>query len=72
MLPGNCLIFVKLRFLQSIAIAGLLGCCSGTRELAKIGSAPGGRADGAKVVTELHAKEKGRDAKAAAELEKHL
>ena len=71
MLSENCISFVKLRFLQSIAIAGLLGCCSGTRELAKIGSAPAGRADGAKVVKELHAKEKGRDAKVA-ELEKHL
>jgi hypothetical protein len=25
---------VKLRFLQSIALAGLLGCCSGSRETA--------------------------------------
>ena len=62
---------MKLRFLQSIAIAGLLGCCSGSRELAQIGS-KNGRADGAKVMTELHAKEKGREAKAAAELENHL
>jgi len=72
MLWQNCISFVKLRFLQSIAIAGLLGCCSGSRELATIGAAPSGRADGAKVITELHAKEKGRDAKAGAELEKHL
>jgi len=40
--------------------------------LTTIGAAPVGRADGAKVVTKLHAKEKGREAKAAAELEKHL
>ena len=40
--------------------------------MAAIGAAPSGRADGAKVITELHAKEKGRDAKAGAELEKHL
>ena len=72
MLSGNCIIFVKLRFLQSIAIAGLLGCCSGSRELASIGAPPSGRAEGAKVVTELHAKKSGRDAKAGADLEKHL
>jgi hypothetical protein len=72
MLSENCLSLVKLRFLQSIAIAGLLGCCSGSRELTTIGAAPAGRADGAKVVTELHAKEKGRETKAGAELEKHL
>ena len=72
MLSENCLSFVKLRFLQSIAFAGLLGCCSGSRELATIGAAPSDRAHGAKVMTELHAKEKGGAARAGAELEKHL
>ena len=61
---------MKLRFLQSIAIVGLLGCCSGSRELASIGSAS--KDEGAKTITELHAKENGRDAKVRAELEKHL
>ena len=59
---------MKLRFLQSIAIVGLLGCCSGSRELASLGPE---KDDGAKAIMELHAKENGRDAKAV-ELEQHL
>ena len=69
MLKVWSLIFVKLRFLQSIAIAGLLGCCSGSRELASIRPE---KKEAAKEIVELHAKESGRNTKAGAELEKHL